>query len=63
MFAPTLGCRFPVELDFGTVPPDMPEGAVPKPSEPVNLKISLTFKMGMFFSVLPCLSSMFLLPV
>jgi hypothetical protein len=57
-FAPTLDCRFPKEPDFGAALPDMPEAEaeVPRTSEPTNY--SPIFKLGLFFSVLPFLSSM-----
>jgi hypothetical protein len=47
-----------MEPDFGAVSPDMPEAdaEVPKTGEPTTY--SPIFKLGLFFSVRPCLSLM-----
>jgi hypothetical protein len=63
MFAPTPDCRIQMGLDFGRASPDVPEAEAkaPKTSEPG--KYSPMFKLGLFFSVPPCLSSVLLLTV
>jgi hypothetical protein len=52
-----------MELDFGAVLPDMPEAEAKVPKTNESARYCPIFKIGLFSSVLPCLSSMLLLPV
>jgi hypothetical protein len=51
-----------MELDFGATPPDMPEAEAKEPKTRESAKYSPIVRMGLFFSVLACLSSMLFLP-
>jgi len=48
-FAPTLDCRFPMELDFGAAPPAMPETEVKVSTTSEPVKYSPIFKLGLLF--------------